>query len=128
MAGWVTPRRSAACEKLFLSTTATNAASCLVSISIHYGGSNEPLRGELRRPSNTERMAARLALTAVAALLLAGPAWGQGSARVAALQTALTAKGIYGGTIDGVNGPATRAAVRRFQRRAGIQADGVVGP
>jgi murein DD-endopeptidase MepM/ murein hydrolase activator NlpD len=49
-------------------------------------------------------------------------------APVAALQTALTAKGLYGGTIDGVNGPATRSAVMRFQRRAGLQADGVVGP
>ena len=73
-------------------------------------------------------MAVRVAIAALAALLLAGPAWGQGSARVAALQTALTAKGIYGGTIDGVNGPATRAAVRHFQRRVGIQVDGVVGP
>ena len=73
-------------------------------------------------------MAVRVAIAALAALLLAGPAWGQGSARVAALQTALTAKGIYGGTIDGVNGPATRAAVRHFQRRVGLQVDGVVGP
>jgi peptidoglycan hydrolase-like protein with peptidoglycan-binding domain len=72
-------------------------------------------------------MAVRL-ITAVAALLLAAPAWGQGSARVAALQTALTAKGLYSGTIDGVNGPATRSAVKRFQRRAGLQVDGVAGP
>ena len=66
--------------------------------------------------------------TAAVALLLAGPAWGQGSAPVAALQTALSAKGIYSGTIDGVRGPETRSAVRRFQRRAGLQADGVAGP
>jgi peptidoglycan hydrolase-like protein with peptidoglycan-binding domain len=72
-------------------------------------------------------MAVRL-ITAVAALLLAAPAWGQGSAPVAALQTALTKKGLYSGTIDGVNGPATRSAVKRFQRRAGLQVDGVAGP
>ena len=72
-------------------------------------------------------MAVRV-LAAGAALVLASPAWGQGSARVAALQTALTAKGLYSGTIDGVNGSATRAAVRRFQRSAGIQIDGVAGP
>ena len=72
-------------------------------------------------------MAVRL-LAAAAALLLAAPAWGQGSARIAALQTTLTAKGLYGGEIDGVNGPGTRAAVKRFQRRAGLQVDGVAGP
>src|SRR5256885_16251657 len=35
-AGWVTPRRSAACEKLRSSTTAQNAASWRVSISRSY--------------------------------------------------------------------------------------------
>jgi murein DD-endopeptidase MepM/ murein hydrolase activator NlpD len=72
-------------------------------------------------------MAVRV-LAAALALLFAAPAWGQGSARIAALQTALTAKGLYGGTIDGVNGPGTRAAVKRFQRRSGLQVDGVAGP
>ena len=46
---------------------------------------------------------------------------------MAALQTALSTKGLYSGTIDGVRGPATRSAVRRFQRQVGLQADGVVG-
>jgi murein DD-endopeptidase MepM/ murein hydrolase activator NlpD len=73
-------------------------------------------------------MAVRVVLAATAALLLAVPAWGQGSARIAALQTTLTAKGIYSGTIDGVNGRSTRAAVRRFQRRVGLEVDGVAGP
>ena len=72
-------------------------------------------------------MAVRAVLAAAAALLLAGPAWGQGSARIAALQTALSAKGIYLDTIDGVLGPTTKAAVRRFQRRAGLTPDGVPG-
>jgi murein DD-endopeptidase MepM/ murein hydrolase activator NlpD len=73
-------------------------------------------------------MAVRAALAALVALLLvAGPAWGQGSAGVAALQTALSVKGMYDGTIDGVAGPQTRSAVRRFQRTVGLTPDGVAG-
>jgi murein DD-endopeptidase MepM/ murein hydrolase activator NlpD len=51
-----------------------------------------------------------------------------GLASVAALQVGLRAKGLYSGTVDGFAGPATRIAVRRLQRRAGIAVDGVAGP
>ena len=50
------------------------------------------------------------------------------SANVAALQVALKAHGDYTGSIDGIAGPGTRAAVRRFQRRAGLVVDGIPGP
>jgi hypothetical protein len=65
----------------------------------------------------------------VLALALAAPAAGAalGRPNVAALQVALRARGLYHGTIDGISGPATKAAVRRFQRRAHIGVDGVVG-
>ena len=61
--------------------------------------------------------------------LLAAPAVAEaaGSADVAALQVALRAAGLDGGTIDGVDGPGTRGAVRAFQSRHDLLADGVAG-
>jgi peptidoglycan hydrolase-like protein with peptidoglycan-binding domain len=50
------------------------------------------------------------------------------SADVAALQVALRAADVYTGTVDGIRGPATIAAVRSVQRRAGLAADGILGP
>jgi peptidoglycan hydrolase-like protein with peptidoglycan-binding domain len=77
-------------------------------------------------------MASRAALLAavLAAVWLAAPdvAAGAGHVNVAALQVALRARSLYTGTIDGYAGPQTHAAVRRFQRRAGLQVDGIAGP
>ena len=59
---------------------------------------------------------ARIAFAAVAlALLCAAPAAARVSSNTAALQVALRAKGLYGGSVDGVAGPGTRAAVRALQ-------------
>jgi murein DD-endopeptidase MepM/ murein hydrolase activator NlpD len=65
---------------------------------------------------------------ALVAVALAAPAARAQSADVAALQVALRAHGLYGATIDGVRGPLTTAAVRRFQARRGLAVDGVAGP
>lgn len=43
------------------------------------------------------------------------------------IQTRLYAKGYYGGKIDGVDGPATRGAVRRYQHDLGVPVTGRVG-
>jgi len=65
----------------------------------------------------------------VTALLLVLPATAVAArSDVAALQVALHAKGLYQGTVDGVTGPLTRDAVRRFQLRKGLAADGIAGP
>jgi murein DD-endopeptidase MepM/ murein hydrolase activator NlpD len=68
--------------------------------------------------------------TALVAVSLVAPAVaaGAGNVNVAALQVALRARSLYTGTIDGIAGPGTRAAVTRLQRRAGLAADGIAGP
>ncbi|MEA2283276.1 MAG: hypothetical protein QOK21_3883 [Solirubrobacteraceae bacterium] len=74
-------------------------------------------------------MARRLAALAVLTVLTGfAPAPAQAGSRAAALQVALHARGLYGGTIDGIAGPRTRAAVRRFQGRRGLAVDGIAGP
>jgi peptidoglycan hydrolase-like protein with peptidoglycan-binding domain len=77
-------------------------------------------------------MAPRAAIVAIAvagALLIApATAPAAGNVSVAALQVALSAHSIHVGTIDGVAGPSTTAAVRLFQRRKGLPVDGIAGP
>lgn len=52
---------------------------------------------------------------------------GMTGAAVSALQTALNTHG-YHLAVDGVFGPATRAAVMSFQKQHGLAADGIAGP
>jgi hypothetical protein len=54
----------------------------------------------------------------MAALALPAAAWA--GADVAALQVALRIHGAHRGAVDGILGPETRAAVRRFQRAHGL--------
>jgi murein DD-endopeptidase MepM/ murein hydrolase activator NlpD len=51
-----------------------------------------------------------------------------GRPAVAALQVALQARGLYTATVDGIRGPLTGEAVRRFQARRGLVVDGIAGP
>jgi peptidoglycan hydrolase-like protein with peptidoglycan-binding domain len=62
------------------------------------------------------------------AAALPAPAAAFTNPQIPGLQVALRARGYDPGPIDGVVGPRTARAVRAFQRRAGIHADGLAGP
>lgn len=75
------------------------------------------------------RVRACLVAAAVLALLgSAGSARAHGDPDVAALQIALHARHLYRGPVDGIEGPQTASAVRRFQRRKRVPVTGVLGP
>ncbi len=65
---------------------------------------------------------------ALLGLWAAHPARAQGQAKVAALQIALRAHGLYRGTIDGIPGAGTTEAVQKLQRRKRLVVDGIAGP
>ena len=43
-------------------------------------------------------------------------------------QVKLKYLGLYTSTLDGINGPGTKRAIKQFQKKAGLNIDGVVGP
>lgn len=67
-------------------------------------------------------------LVIVAGALVLVPTAQARSPRTAAVQVALWARGLYAQTIDGIRGPATTRAIRRFQQRNRLVVDGIAGP
>ena len=63
----------------------------------------------------------------LAVSLSAIPALAQSSAAIRDAQQALKDKGFDPGPVDGVNGPATRSAVKKYQTQQNITADGRLG-
>ena len=50
------------------------------------------------------------------------------TADIKEVQTRLKKWGYYTGSVDGINGPLTKAAVKKFQKKYGLTQDGIVGP
>ncbi len=50
------------------------------------------------------------------------------TADISEVQTRLKKWGYYTGNVDGINGPLTISAVKRFQKKYGLTQDGIVGP
>ena len=73
-------------------------------------------------------MKTSLACMFLAASLMAVPAFAQGSDTVRSVQQALKDKGFDPGPVDGVNGPETRAALKKYQSQQNLTADGRLGP
>jgi LysM repeat protein len=72
------------------------------------------------------RVSTVLAVLALAGVF-AGDAAAIGKLQVPGVQVALYRHGYYKGPIDGISGPLTRGAIRKFQKDKGLEADGVVG-
>lgn len=68
-------------------------------------------------------------MVAISACSVAAISYSFGSSgqKVKDIQTRLKSWGFYNGSIDGIYGSATTAAVKWFQRNNGITADGIVG-
>ncbi len=77
--------------------------------------------------SGARRMASR---PHAAIVLVPGAGYGRrsGSVQVRALQKRLDRAGFASGPVDGLYGPLTTAAVRRFQQAQGLVVDGLAGP
>lgn len=63
----------------------------------------------------------------LAGALTCVPMLAQSTATVRAAQQALKDKGFDPGAVDGVNGPATRSAVKKYQAQQNLDADGRLG-
>ncbi|HNU80862.1 MAG TPA: peptidoglycan-binding protein, partial [Bacillota bacterium] len=53
--------------------------------------------------------------------------WGSRGSEVREVQTRLKNRGFYKGNVDGIYGWRTANAVKAFQRKHGLKADGIVG-
>jgi Putative peptidoglycan binding domain len=112
-------------------------AVCLIALLIAglaaggvFSSSSTPTT--ITTPSLTAATQTTAAATTTAPQQLPAPATtlkpGDTGTQVAVLQRALASLGFSSGKADGVYGPATTTALKRFQQSKGLTADGILGP
>ncbi len=79
-------------------------------------------------PATSELLYSDAAMPAVTPVPTDTPAPTQDTTSTAAIQQRLKELGYYTGDVDGLTGPGTKAAVKKFQQQHGLQADGICGP
>lgn len=71
----------------------------------------------------------KILVSSILALSLAAiPVMAQSHSTIREVQQALKDKGFDPGSVDGINGHATRAAIKQFQAKNNLTADGRLGP
>lgn len=114
-----TPRIAAAAAGL--------ATISLVAAGCSFGGTETVTVTTPTAPA-TETTATTASTTATTGTRTTAPADNPAIRANKEVQQDMADLGFYSGPINGVYGPATSAAVRRFQARAGLPVDGIAGP
>ena len=105
-------------------------STAAVAAQVASGGGGMPSFASTLSASDIQALAAWVASSAgnTSGATTASPAAGLGTATVIKLQRNLLHLGYFDGPVTGFYGPLTTAAVKRFQRSAGLTVDGVWGP
>lgn len=113
-----------------------SCAICIVQAAVPHTKRTQQSKGEIVTQSKRKTVALLLAVLTLVALLsvlavsqanAAVIKSGSRGAVVKTIQTKLKRWGYYNGSVDGIFGKQTTAAVKYFQRRNGLTADGIVG-
>ncbi len=103
-------------------------SAAAVASQVTYGGGGMPSFGGSLSSTDIQALAGWVSQSAGGASASAAPASSLSTTATARLQRDLKKLGFFHGPVTGYYGPLTTAAVKRFQRSAGLKADGVWGP
>ena len=99
-----------------------------VADQVTYGGGGMPSFGGSLSSTDIQALAGWVSQSAGGSQASAVAASGLSTTATARIQRDLKKLGFFHGPVTGYYGPLTTAAVKRFQRSAGLKADGIWGP